>query len=338
VRAATIPRPGVVEVRDFPVPAAREDGDVVVRMDYASVCGSDVHSLYDGFHNEALLGRPGYPGHEGVGTVVESRSPAFPEGARVLTVPVGSAGGCFAAYQLLSDRYLVALPDDGDPARLLMAQQYGTTLYAMRQIWPEPGHTGIETGVAAVIGAGSAGLFFVQQLRRRGFAQIVVSDLDEHRLDVARRLGATTCVTAPADSVVAAVHDLSAGLGADLVIEAAGYDACRADAVAAVRIGGTIGLFGFPEKLGPVPFPQNDAFRKLARLQWSGGAQAEPGLVAFRDALRDIHTGAVDVDHCLGACYDLEQVPEAMAAARELGRGAIKLTIEISPGSEGIRG
>ncbi|MEX0426909.1 zinc-binding dehydrogenase [Nocardioides sp. DS6] len=329
MRAATISRPGVIEVRDFSDPTVAEDGDVVVRMERGSICGSDVHTLFHGFHTEALLGRPGYPGHEGVGTVVESRSEAFPVGRRVLTVPVGSAGGCFAAYQLISDRYLVALPDGGDPARLLMAQQYGTTVYAMRQIWPEKGNTGVETGVAAVIGAGSAGLFFLQQLRRLGFAQVVVSDLDDHRLAIARRLGADVTVRAPQESVVDAVHDLTDGVGADLVIEAAGYDACRADAVTAVRTRGTVGCFGFPERLEATPFSQNDAFRKLVRIQWSGGAQAEPGLVAFHDAVREIHTGVIDVDHCLGAVYDLEQVPEAMAVARDLGHGAVKLAIDL---------
>lgn len=329
MRAATLVRPGRVEVRDFPTPTARATGEVVVAMERASICGSDVHAVYDGFHTDAFLGRPGYPGHEGVGTVVESRSADFVEGRRVLTVPVGSAGGCFAGRQLLSDRYLVPLPEGGDPERLLMAQQYGTTLYAMRQIWPEAGHTGVETGVAAVIGAGSAGLFFLQQLRRLGFERIVVSDRDEQRLAVARRLGATACVRAPEESVVAAIHDLSRGLGADLVVEAAGYDACRADAVAAVRTRGTIGCFGFPERLEPVAFPQHDAFRKLVRIQWAGGAQAEPGLVAFRDALRDIHTGAIDVDHCLGPAYAIEQVPEALEVARDLGRGAVKLNIDV---------
>lgn len=333
MRAATITRPGLIEVRDFPVPTATSAGDVVVRMERASVCGSDVHTVFDGFHTEALLGTPGYPGHEGIGTVVESRSDAFPVGRTVLTVPVGSVGGCFAAYQLISERFLVDLPEDGDRARLLMAQQYGTTVYAMRQIWPERGNTGMETGVAAVVGAGSAGLFFLQLLRRLGFERIVVSDLDEQRLAIARRLGATTTVHAPRESVVDAVADLSGAAGADVVVEAAGYDACRADAVAAVRTRGTVGFFGFPEKVGPVPFPQHDAFRKLARLQWSGGAQAEPGLVAFADAVRDIHTGAVEVDHCLGPVLDLEHVAEAVAVAREHRGGAVKVTIDLGPKS-----
>ena len=88
-----MPGPGRIEMGDFPVPGIT-DGQVLVQMQYASVCGSDVHAVFDGFHNPDSVGRPGYPGHEGVGVVVESRSELFPPGTPVLTVPHGPDGGC----------------------------------------------------------------------------------------------------------------------------------------------------------------------------------------------------------------------------------------------------
>jgi L-iditol 2-dehydrogenase len=324
LRAAFVPEPGRVEVGDFPVPVAGADGEVVVRMERASICGSDVHAVYHGFHNPEWLGRPGYPGHEGVGEIVDSRSARFPTGVRVLTVPVGSAGGCFAEYQLLDEDHVVPLPADGDPARLLMAQQYGTTLYSMRMFCP-----GVRTGTAAIMGAGSAGLFFLQQAVQRGFENVVVSDLNAQRLAVAGRLGARTLVHAPGESVVDAVMDVTGGAGADLVIEAAGYDALRADAVAAVALRGTVGFFGFPERRGMAQFPMYEAFRKIVRIQWAGGTQSEPGLVAFRDAVEDIHAGRLDVDHCLGPTHRLDDVPAALEIARDQGHGAVKLTIDV---------
>jgi L-iditol 2-dehydrogenase len=325
MRAAFVPEPNRVEVGDFPEPAATADGELVVRMERASICGSDVHAVYDGFHNEGWLGRPGYPGHEGVGEIVESRSARFPTGVRVLTVPIGSAGGCFAEYQLLDEDHVVPLPADGDLARLLMAQQYGTTLYSMRMFVPDG-----SSGTAAIIGAGSAGLFFLQQAVQRGFENLVVSDLNEERLAVAGRLGARTLVHAPRESLVDAVLDVTGGAGADLVIEAAGYDALRVDAIAAVAVHGTVGFFGFPEKYGMAEFPMYEAFRKIVRIQWASGTQAEPGLVAFRDALQHIHEGRIDVDHCLGPVHGIDEVPAAMAIAREQGHGAVKLAIDLS--------
>jgi len=328
MRAAYVPEPNRMEVGDFPEPEATQTGELVVRMTRASICGSDVHSVYHGFHTPAGLGRPGYPGHEGVGVVVQSRSATVPVGTRVLTVPVGNIGGCFAEYQLIHDTQVVPIPDDVDEARILMAQQYGTTLYAMRLFWPEQGSTGMHTGVAAIIGAGSAGLFFLQQVKQLGFEHVIVSDLDEQRLRVAESLGATTVLGAD-DAIVEPVLEATGGAGADLVIEAAGADAARAATIAAVRVLGTVGFFGFPEQYGMAPFPMFDAFRKIARIQWAGGTQAEPGLVAFRDAIRDIHEGRIDVDYCLGPVYSLEQTPEAMAVARDWGHGAVKLAIEI---------
>ncbi len=327
MRAATIAAPDLVEVRDYPMPVATEPGQLVVKMLRASICGSDVHSAFHGFHNPAGVGNPGYPGHEGVGEVVESRSDEFAVGDLVLTVPVGNIGGCFAEYQLIADTQVIPLPAGGDVDRLLMAQQYGTTLYSMRLFWPEQGNTGMTNKVAAVIGAGSAGLFFLQQALQLGFDQVIVSDLVPERLEVATRLGASRVVRAPEESVVDAVMEVTGGKGADLVIEAAGYDQCRADAIRAVRILGTVGYFGFPEKLGEVPFPQFEAFRKIARIQWAGGTQAEPGLIAFRDAVRHIHEGSIEVDYCLGAEYPLEQVPEAMRIARDYSTGKVKLAI-----------
>lgn len=204
--------------------------------------------------------------------------------------------------------HLVRVPDGADPARFLMAQQYGTTLYAMRTFWPEEGRN---RGTCAIIGAGSAGLFFVQLAKRMGFDNIIVSDLNAERLAVAAKLGADLVLKAPEESLVDGVLELTGGVGADLVVEAAGYDECRAESIAAVRPLGIVGFFGFPERVGDSPFPQYSAFRKVARIQWAGATQSEPGLLSFRDAVRDIHEGRIEVDCCLGERYRLEELPDS---------------------------
>jgi L-iditol 2-dehydrogenase len=323
MRAAYVSGPNQVEVGDFARPTADREGDLVVRMLWASICGSDIRHVFHNMLKPGTVGLPGYPGHEGVGVVVDSRSALFAEGDTVLTVPV--IGGCFAEYQRLDELHAVPLPGDGVLTRLLMAQQYGTTLFAQRLFWP-----GGSTGTAAILGAGSAGLFFLQQLRRLGFERIVISDLNVDRLAVARSLGADVTVQAPGESLVEAVRDLTAGVGADLVIEAAGYDSLRADAIDAVRLQGTIGYFGLPESHGLSPFPLYAAYRKSAKIHFASATQAEPGLRAFRDAVRHILDGVVDVDYCLGHRYTLDQVPEAMAVARDQGHGAVKLLIDLT--------
>jgi L-iditol 2-dehydrogenase len=303
MRAAYLPEPGKIEVGEFPVPEIGE-GDVLVRMRMASICGSDLHVLYHGFHRPELIGRPGYPGHEGVGEVVESRSPRFAPGQRVLTVPNGDDGSCFAEYVAITDRRLVLLPD-GDERRLLLAQQLGTTVHAMAKFWPRGPVPG-EGKTAAVMGAGSAGLFFLQQIIRLGFDNVIVSDLDADRLEIARQLGADVLVHAGAARIGDAIADASNGRGADLIVEAAGFDELRAEAVASIARNGVVGCFGFPELQGPVPFPTQTAFRKAASVLWAGGAQAEPGLRSFHAALQLITTGAVAVDYCAEVDVPLE--------------------------------
>ena len=315
---------GKVVVDEVPVPDPGP-GEALVKMRRASICGSDVHVVYDGFLPDEMPGRPGYPGHEGVGEVVASNSPDFTAGDAVLTVPVPTEAGCFAQYQVVAAGSLVKLPEGVQPERLLMAQQLGTTIYATRRFWPgEPGR------VAAVIGAGSAGLFFLQLLRRAGFEKVVVADLEPARLEIAQELGAEVVVRAPAEDVVDACLQLTGGEGADLVVEAAGYDACRAQAIDAVRERGRLGFFGFPEQRGHTPFPMERAFRKAPTIEFTSGTQREPGLRSFRDAVDLIVRGEVEVGYLLAPTLPIERAPEALDIARDRGRGAVKINLDLS--------
>lgn len=331
MRGSHVPATGTITVTDWPDPRATEPGQLVVRMLHASICGSDLHVVFHGLLHAEGPRRPGYPGHEGVGVVVESRSEHVPPGALVLTVPQGEMGGCFAELQLLDDRHVVELPAGTDPAdsrqlrRLMMAQQYGTCLYAMRQFWP------VETPArrahtCVVMGAGSAGLFFVEEARRLGFEHVVASDLDPGRLGVARGLGAIP-VHVPEQDLGEVVAAVSGGRGADLVIEAVGHDVLRDQAVDLAAHRGVVGFFGLPERHGPTDMPLWTAFRKNLRLQCSVAAQAEPGLTSFREALRRISEGEIDVEHCLGPELPLERLPEAMQRAEAHGPGDLKLTV-----------
>ncbi|HSU37013.1 MAG TPA: zinc-binding dehydrogenase [Propionibacteriaceae bacterium] len=329
MRAASLVRSGVVEVRDFPIPQPGPH-QVLVKMHYSSICGSDVHVIFDGFHNPDFLGRPGYPGHEGIGIVAESTHAEFPVGSPVLTVPFGQQGGCFAEYQAVNVAQTIALPAGSDLRRLLLAQQLGTTVFAMKKFLPVASPA---PALAVVIGAGSAGLFFLQLLRARG-VEVIISDLNRDRLEVANRLGAAQTVLEPDESVIEAARALTGGAGVDLVIEAAGYDATRAASVEAVRARGSVGFFGYPQVRGLAPFPVERSFRKELSMEWSNNTQAEPGLASFRTAVDLIQAGAIEVDHCLQSMYDLENAPAAVAAARAYGNGAAKIGL-VLPASAG---
>jgi L-iditol 2-dehydrogenase len=207
--------------------------------------------------------------------------------------------------------------------RALMAQQLGTVIYALKRFWSEP-----PQGTAVILGAGSAGLYFLQLLRALGFRRTVVADLEAERLATARALGADVVVDARHDNVVEAVAELTGGEGADLAIECAGRHATRAQAIEVVRKFGRVGCFGHAETLGEEAFPFEPAWRNCLDVRFAVGAMFEPGLLSFREGLRRIESGEVRVDYLAGREYPLADLPAAMEAAR--AREAIKVHIAIA--------
>ena len=92
MKAAVLVGPGRFEVAEVPDPSPTP-GQVLVRTHRAAICGSDLHVVYDGFHQHDFPAPPGYPGHEGVGVIVAT-------GERVLTAPVPSAVPRFSKLSL----------------------------------------------------------------------------------------------------------------------------------------------------------------------------------------------------------------------------------------------
>jgi L-iditol 2-dehydrogenase len=288
------------------------EGEVVVQTRYSSVCGSDLHTIFHGPDKGRPM-PPGYPGHESVGTVVESRSERFAVGDVVLAVPDITCFTGFAELQTVPERFITKLPSGADPLHLVMAQQLGTVEFAFRRF---SAHVDDPAGRTAVVyGAGSAGLHFISLLRMAGYANIVCGEVDPVRAKIALEHGATSVVDANELRVSDVVLEETQGLGAPMVIDAVGLDSCRADAVRAVADLGDLGFFGLAEHSGMAPFPFETYFRKRATIHTNSLAQREPDLVCFDKALRWIADGTVDVRAMVGTPYPIERGVEAVAAA-----------------------
>lgn len=323
MQAVQLVRQGTFEVIEVGIPAP-EPGQVLVQMESASVCGSDLRTVFGG-HVVAFPLTPGRPGHEGVGTIVESRSASWAVGDRVLTVPMPGVGACFADLQVVDERFLVALSTAASPHQIVMAQPLGTVINGFRRYWP----TGLsaEGCTAAILGAGTAGLFALQLAKLEGFSRVIVCDLEPARLEAAEILGADVVVQAPERSFVDAVLEYTDGAGAELVIEAAGFDACRAECISATRYLGRTGFFGLPEHAGAVGFPLAEAFARGCTIVMAGNAQIEEGLTSFHEAIDLIESGALDVGHLLEPRYALDDIQLAMDMAHE--RRALKVSFEL---------
>jgi threonine dehydrogenase-like Zn-dependent dehydrogenase len=264
MRGTVLHAPGDVRVEDRPDPAIEQPTDAVIRLAASCVCGSDLWP-YRGI--EAVDG-PSPMGHEYVGVVEEV-------GSEVTTLRPGQfvVGSffasdntceiCRAGYQThcvnrqpgaptgaqaeyaripLADGTLVATPglpsDDLVPGLLAASDVLGTGWFAAVAAEAGPGKT------VAVVGDGAVGLLGVLAAQQLGAEQIIAFSRHEDRQRLAREFGATDVVPTRGDEGVAAVEELTNGLGAHSVIEAVGTQESMMQAVRATRPGGHVGYVG----------------------------------------------------------------------------------------------
>lgn len=319
MQATRLVGPGELVVEEVAPPQVHEPGQVLVRNLVSTVCGSDVHIVYDSGGPDGA--RPGFPGHESVGVVAESSDPAFSAGDLVLAVPNLAHAGGFAELQLLPSGMVIGLPSGTAPEVAVLAQQLGTTIFAMKRFWNGPAE-----GAAVILGAGAVGLYFTRLCRLVGFDEIIVSDLHEHRLALAREVGATRTVQAAGDAVVDVVREVTDD-GAQLVVEAAGKDRTRVQAIHCVAVDGRIGMFGMPEG-AQLTLPFELLFRRKPTVEFCWDAQAEPGRASFREAWEALRTGRVAAAPFLPRLWPLAGIRTALEAARTATPGAVKFGVQ----------
>jgi L-iditol 2-dehydrogenase len=310
---------GRVVCEEVPRPSPA-DGEILVRTVYTSICGSDLHSVYGGAPPPSVPA--GHPGHESVGEVVESRCAGYEPGDRVLTVPHFVDGRCMAEYQALPGAACIRLPDSVPLSHLLMAQQLGTVIYALRR------HPLDLVGrEVAVIGQGSAGAFFTFLLKRAGAARVLVSDKSPARLAYARQLGADLTVDASDSDFRAAVLEATGGRGADLVVEAVGSQETFPLSLELAADMATVLWFGLPEGSGAYPLSFRDFFVKRLTAYAISGTQGEQGFGSFRYAVRLIADGAIDVAPLLSHLLPIDEVEKAYQIAHDRADNALKVSV-----------
>ncbi len=325
MRAARMVEVGRMECEEIEIPPLA-DGQVMLKSEMASICGSDLHVVMMGAG--VLFPAPcphGYPSHEGIGQIVESRVPGLEVGTHVLSFPNPPVGECFNEYQRVGGSYVTPLPPSALPnSHLLMGQQLGTVIYARRQHFRD-----VHGETVVVVGQGSAGLFWTYLLKREGAERVIVSDLSDARLEVSRRYGADVCVNASRDSLYEVVQDLTRGQGADYVVEAVGRSETFLDSVNLVRMDGQIMWFGLPSTDNDIQFRFDKFFRKRLSAASTYGAQEEADAVSFREALRLIANGEIDVAPLLSHVFSVEDINTAMHTAHEPHEvGALKVSID----------
>ena len=310
-----------VRVIETPIPTPT-DGQALVKMELASICGSDLHIVDYGWLVDEYPLRPGYPGHEGIGTVVDANGTDLQTGDRVLVTPAIWDSLCFAEYQALGGNFLTVLPGASGqkPEHLLMAQQLGTVIFAAKRL------PNLLNQTCVVMGQGSAGLFWNFVLKHLGAERVIAIEPIAHRLDVGSRFGSDHQINDTFSTATRRVVELT-GAGADVVVEAVGTKETHAHALELVRPDGQVVWFGVPQSAETIPFNFDLFFRKRISAYSPLGAQDELELSSFRQALKWIEDGVIDMSEVVTHSFPLARADEAFATARQRQGGAVKIVI-----------
>lgn len=274
---------GDIRVEDIPRPKIQGPEDAIIRVTTTTICGSDLHILHG-----LLKVEPGTViGHEFVGVVEEVGSAVtrIKPGDRVLSQAAVNCGRCRAcrsrllfacekggaygcgpkmgnlqgvqseyARVLYADQTLEKIPEGLTDEQVLFVGDILATAYT-GVVGVHPDGKGIQPGgVVAIFGAGPVGLCAVAAARLFGPSQVIALDLEDYRLDMAIRMGADKVLNVSQVDPAAAIMELTAGWGADLVVEAVGSPAALANCLAAAAIGGTVSVIGVIPRPVEVPF------------------------------------------------------------------------------------
>jgi alcohol dehydrogenase len=258
--------PGKKALEDRPIPELTGPNDAIVKVTKTTICGTDLHIL----KGDVPTCQPGrILGHEGVGIVEKAGSGVtmFKPGDHVLISCISSCGKCEYCRKGMYSHcatggWILGNRIDGTQAEYVRIAHADTSLYAippgadeealvmLSDILP----TGFECGVlngkvqpgstVAIVGAGPVGLAALLTAQFYSPARTIVVDLDDNRLEVAKRFGATDTVSSREGNAAERVKQLTDGRGVDTAIEAVGVPVTFALCEQVVTAGGTIANIG----------------------------------------------------------------------------------------------
>jgi alcohol dehydrogenase len=258
--------PGKKALEERPLPKIVAPTDAVVKITKTTICGTDLHIL----KGDVPTCKPGrILGHEGVGLVesVGAGVTTFRAGDHVLISCISACGKCEYCRKGMYSHcttggWILGNEIDGTQAEYVRIPHADTSLYRIPEGADEDAlvmlsdilPTGFECGVLngrvqpgdtiAIVGAGPIGLAALLTAQFYSPAEIIVIDLDDNRLEIARRFGATATVNSTDGKAAEKVMQMTGGRGADAAIEAVGIPATFVLCEDIIAPGGTIANIG----------------------------------------------------------------------------------------------
>jgi threonine 3-dehydrogenase len=259
------PEPGIW-LEDVPVPKVGPN-DVLIRIRRAAICGTDMHIFNWDAWASRTIPVPMAVGHEYCGEIVEigSEVAGLAPGDRVSgeghitcgycrncragrrhlcrnTLGVGvNRPGSFAEYLSIPAFNAFKLPDSIDDDTASILDPLGNAV-----------HTALAFNVVGedvlITGAGPIGLMAVAVVRFVGARHVVITDVNDYRLDLARKLGATRALNVSRESIDDAMRDLGMQEGFDVGLEMSGNATALREMLRTMHHGGSVAMLGIPSE------------------------------------------------------------------------------------------
>lgn len=343
-RMMRMPEKGhLVEVEEE-MPRA-EGSQVLVKIEYCGICGSDMHF----FQNGAIGTRKAPPnfilGHECAGTVIETGENVrtLKAGDRVALEPGVPCGECefcrkgkynlcpevhFMAaampptdgalrqYMAYPEEWCFKLPENVSTLEGCMIEPLAVGMHAARRGGAELGKT------VCIIGVGTIGFMTMLACKAMGVSRIIVSDALPNRLEMAGKMGADVTLNAKEEDVEARVLEETDGLGCDIVFEAAGSPYTLADTWKYVKRGGVIVNVG--NAGGEVPYLFGELARKEADIRHVWRYRH-----IYPAAIEAVSKGTIRLKDINPTIFPFEKSQEAFEFAFEQRNKVLKTVIQI---------
>ena len=340
MKTASVKEPSVISVDEMQNPHL-ESGDILVQMQACGICGSDL---------EKVFGQYGQPsmrlGHEPSGIIlaVGSNVTEFKNGDRVFThhhVPCYDCHLCnhgnetmckkYSETNLspcgLSEEYVVPewnvshggvlkIPDSVSYQEAAMIEPLACCVRS----WTK--YTYREGDSVAIFGVGPTGMMHVMLAQAKKFSKIFCFDINEFRLDFAKKFSVTESIHSADKNRKQKILDHTNGRGVDVAIVATSSLKALEDAIDMVRKGGSVMMFGVPSKGAMLDVDMSKIYSKELTLVTSYAASDKD----TREALDLLKSSKIDVKQLITHTYSISDTQKAFDHARS-GDNAMKIII-----------
>lgn len=334
------------EERDIP---QVKDDEVLVKLEYVGICGSDLHYYETGAIGDYVVEPPFVLGHEPGGTVVEvgKNVTHLKAGDRVALEPGKTCGHCefckTGRYNLCPDVVFFATPPVDGVFQEYVAHEADlcfklpNNVSTLEGALIEPLAVGFHAAIqgdahlgqkAVVMGAGCIGLVSMMALKARGVSEVYVVDIMEKRLKKALELGADGVINGVEENVEQKIRQITDGRGVDLVIETAGTEITTRQAISIAKKGSNIVLVGY-SKSGEMTLPMSLVLDKELTFKT---------VFRYRHiypmAIEAVAQGKVNLKGIVTDIFDLDDVQKAMDYSVNNKTDIVKAVIRVCKNGE----